>query len=529
MSRMRTIARLIQRKKYVLTLFTGVSEAGRKGMSKDDSWNEEMEEAVEEKLDEQESFAGMFEAYSAGMKEDIHVGDKIRGEVLSIGKDSVFVDTGTKIDGFVEKQELLDENGELSLKIGDFVELYAVSVTGAEIRLSKAVAGIGGMDLLMDAFEEEIPVEGKVKSLLKGGYEVEVLQRRAFCPISQIALRYVEKPEEYVGQTTQFLIIEFDEEARNIVVSRRKLLDKELEKERKAFYEGLSVGLEMEGKVTQLMPYGAFVEIGPGVEGMVHISELGWSRVEKPDDILNTGDTVLVRVLGLESGKKPNQIKISLSIKQTMMDPWESVARKYQVGESIRGKVTRCAAFGAFVELMPGIEGLVHISEMSYTRRVSKPEDIVTPGDSVQVLIKEVDQTKRRISLSLRDVAGDPWGDVETKYRVGQIIKGKVEKREKFGLFISLEPGITALLPKSKFKESTGSGEMEKLKPGDAVAVVIERVNADERKITVAPGDAENVDDWRSFSSNKGTAMSSLGEKLQQALQTKDRKKSGRR
>ena len=499
-------------------------------MSNDDELNEEMEETLEEEhgeeeSEEEESFAGMFEAYSAGMKEDIRVGDRIRGEIISIGKDSVFVDTGTRIDGFVEKQELLDENGEMSWKVGDIVDLYAVAVTGTEIRLSKAVAGIGGMDLLMDAFEEEIPVEGNVKSLVKGGFEVEVLQRRAFCPISQMDLRYVEKPEEYVGQTFQFLITELDEEGRNLVLSRRKLLSREQEKGRKAFYEGLSVGLELEGKVSQLMPYGAFIELSPGVEGMAHISELGWSRVEKPEDILHIGDKVMVKVIGLEPGAKPNQIKISLSIKQTMGDPWESVGQKYRVGDSVQGTVTRCAGFGAFVELMPGVEGLVHISEMSYLRRVSKPEEVVSPGDSVQVVVKEVDEAKRRISLSLKDVAGDPWHGVQERYRVGQVIKGKVEKREKFGLFISLEPGITALLPKSKFKESAASGEIDKLRPGDFVAVAIEQINAGERKISVGPGDKENVDDWRSFTPDKGASMSSLGEKLNQALHKKNKKR----
>jgi len=493
-------------------------------MNKDDGLNEEMEEEMDEELEE-ESFAGMFEAYSAGMNEDIRVGDKINGEIISIGRDSVFVDTGTRIDGFVEKQELLDENGEISCEVGDLIELYAVSVTGTEIRLSKAVSGIGGIDLLMDAFEGEIPVEGKVKSLNKGGFEVEVVQRRAFCPISQIDLRYVEKPEEYVGETFQFLIAEFDEEGRNIVLSRRKLLDRELEKERKAFLEGLSVGAEIEGEVTQLMPYGAFVELGPGVEGMVHISELGWSRVENPDEILKTGDKVLVKVLGLEPGKKPNQLKIALSIKQTLEDPWETVGQKYQAGDSVRGKVTRCAGFGAFVELIPGVEGLVHISEMSYLRRILKPEDVVTPGEAVQVVIKEVDESKRRISLSLRDVIGDPWDSVTEKYRVGQSIKGKVEKLEKFGLFIALEPGITALLPKSKFKEYARSGDLEKSRPGDELAVVIENINADERRITLGPGDKENVDDWRPFAQDKGGAMGSLGEKFQKALQTKNKKK----
>jgi small subunit ribosomal protein S1 len=490
----------------------------------DDVLEEAAQEQPEDQTDEEESFAELFESYAEGMNEDVRVGDKVKGAIISIGRDSVFVDTGTRTDGFVEKSELLDEEGQFTFKEGDILELYAVAVTGTEIRLSKAITGIGGAELLRDAFENAIPVEGRVKAVIKGGFQVEVVQRRAFCPISQMDLRYVETPEEYMDQAYEFLITEFDEDGRNIVLSRRKLLNRALEKVRESFYAGLTVGDLMEGRVTKLMPFGAFVELTPGVEGMIHISELGWSRVENPDEVIHVGESVRVKVIGMEPSEKSDQLKIALSIKQTLGDPWETVDQRYNEGDTVPGKVTRCLDFGAFVEVEPGIEGLVHISEMSYRRRISKPEDVVSPGEQVQVMIKEMDKAKRRISLSIRDVEGDPWAGVAERYRVGQSVNGTVEKQENFGVFVSLEPGVTALLPKSTLRETSKPVGIEKMRPGDPITVVIQRISAGERKITVGPGDEGDEGDWRNFSSGKGAAVSSLGEKLMEALQSKKKK-----
>jgi small subunit ribosomal protein S1 len=489
-------------------------------MISDDIQEENAEEAAETEATE-ESFADLFEAYDKKVNDNIRVGDKISGEIISIGRDAVFVDTGTRIDGVVEKAELLNEEGELDCRVGDVLELYAVSVRGGEIRLSKAVAGGGGLELLQDAYEESIPVEGKVNALNKGGFDVLLGQKRAFCPISQMDLHYVEKPEDYVGQTLEFLITDFEEEGRNIVVSRRKLLDQAVQKARKSFFQELVVGDQMPGKVTKLMPFGAFVELTSGVEGLVHISELGWSRVEEPADVLQVGDTVQVKVIGVAPDEKSDQMKISLSIKQTLEDPWLTVTERFKEGDVTEGKVTRCAPFGAFVEIEPGIEGLVHISEMSYRKRILKCEDVVSPGDRVQVMIKEIDQQRQRISLSMRDVEGDPWAGVGRKYRAGQAVEGIVEKHEKFGIFVSLEPGISALLPKSRMRESAKPGNIEKLKPGDTVPVVIENVNVEERKISVGPGDAQDEGEWRRFVPGKDEGLGSLGEKLKQALAAK--------
>jgi small subunit ribosomal protein S1 len=223
----------------------------------------------------------------------------------------------------------------------------------------------------------------------------------------------------------------------------------------------------------------------------------------------------------MEPDKKPGQLKISLSIKQLTQDPWNTVEQHFQVGDKVPGKITRCANFGAFVEVAPGIEGLVHISEMSYTQRVLKPEDVVTAGETVSVMVKELDLEKRRLSLSIRDAAGDPWMGISDKYSIGQALEGVLEKKEKFGFFVSLEPGITGLLPKSNIGRSGRASELDKLKAGDPIPVVIEAVNPAERKLTLAPSNTKDEQNWQKFARDTGSSMGSLGEKLQQAMSRK--------
>jgi len=468
-----------------------------------------------------ESFAELFESYNGYRTERVQIGERIRGKIISVGKDAIYVDTGTKIDGVVEKNELVDENGNVPYREGDVIELYVASYDGTEIRLSKAVSGAGSMNMLRDAFENSIPVEGKVKGQIKGGYQVEIAERRAFCPLSQVDLKPADNLDQHVGKSYLFLITQFEEGGRNIVVSRRELLRREQQKAINKFMEGLIVGAELDGRVTRLMPYGVFVEIFQGVEGLVHVSEVSWSRVEKPDEVFHVGDPVRVRVLAIEKGQKRNAVKISLSVKQMTGDPWEQMEGRFQVGEKVKGKVMRCAPFGAFVEIGVGIEGLVHVSEMSYTKRVLKPEEIVQVGDIVTVVIKEVDIPRRRVSLSIKETEGDPWVEVSDKYRVGLSVNGTVERKEKFGYFISLEPGVTGLLPISKIKNSLKPGQIEKLKQGDAMTVLIEEVHPSERKITLGPGDSKDEEGWKEFAGGDQKKTSFFGEKLQKALQKK--------
>jgi small subunit ribosomal protein S1 len=474
---------------------------------------------------EEENFAELLESYGFNMKDDLQIGDKITAKIISIGKNAVFIDTGTKLDGTVERSELLDDEGNMPFSEGDEIELYVVALDEHEIRLSKAISGRGGFDILNDAFKNAIPVEGKITETRKGGFNVDLLQRRAFCPMSQIDVKYVEAPEVYVGQTYEFLITQLEENGRNIVVSRRKLLAQAMEKEKEVFFSKLKKGDILKGKVIKLMPYGAFVELIPGVEGMVHISELSWSRVEKIEENVRPDDTLTVKVIDIADGDKKNQKKISLSTRQLDSDPWDTVSEKVRPGDKVIGKVTRCMKFGVFVEIVPGIEGLVHISEMSYVKRVINPEDVIAPGEKVSVLVKELDAKGRRISLSIRDAQGDPWLEVSDKFSVGQVVKGTLEKKEKFGYFVSLAPGITGLLPKSKISGAEKPGLIEQLKVGDSIVVAVEGIHPSERKITLAPGDPKDEGAWKNFAQvETPLAKGDLAFKLQQAMGSKNNK-----
>jgi small subunit ribosomal protein S1 len=468
------------------------------------------------------SFADLLDEYSPNAKDHLKVGDKIKGRILSIGKETVFIDTGSKIDGAIDIKELLDAEGSLPFKPGDKLDLYVTAMDDSEIVLSKAISGAGGAAILKDAYRSEIPVEGKVLGPCKGGFNVEVVKRRAFCPISQMDTAFVENQENYTGKTFPFLIIQYEENGKNIVVSRRKILEMEIEQQRKEFLKTLTTGSILEGKITRIMPYGVFVQIGPGVEGMAHISELSWSKIQKPEEVLSKGETVQTLILEIKPQEKGQKApKISLSIKQLSKDPWHTVGEQFRVGEKVPGKVTRCMPFGAFVEIAPGIEGLVHISEMSYTRRVLKAEDVVKPGEEILVVIKEIDGANRKMSLSLKDADGDPWADVPHQFQPGQSTTGTIEQKVDFGLFVQLAPGVVGLLPKSSINRSPDAQSIEKLKQGDRVGVLIETVDTGARKISLAPSTSAEETQWKEYAAESGNSMGDLGDKLKTAFNQK--------
>lgn len=472
-------------------------------------------------------FAALMEASLAERGGEISVGDRITGNVVAVTETTLVVDTGTKLDGVADKAEFLDENGELTVHEGESVTLYVVSVHADEVVLSKALSGQGGAEALREAFENNLPVEGRVTASRKGGYDVDLLHRRAFCPISQIDLAFTDDPEVHVGQAYTFLITTFERDGKNIVVSRRKILEQERAESELRFMESVNPGDVVPAVITRLVAFGAFAEVAPGLEGLIHLSELSWSRAEKAEDAVTVGQAVTAKVLSFDRDKK-GRPRISLSIKQAGPDPWDSVEEKFNVGDKVDGKVTRLADFGAFVEIAPGIEGLVHVSEMSHIRRIAKPSDVVSPGDVVTVSIKEIDLAKRRISLSLKEAAGDPWANVGDSFAIGATVTGTVENRQQFGIFITLAPGITGLLPASKLRDATEPAVYEKLHTGDTATVVVSEIDQEKRKITLAPvGEAKEHDDWKHFvkkekaSAPQGGGLNLLGDKLQEALAKK--------
>jgi small subunit ribosomal protein S1 len=459
------------------------------------------------------SFAELFESYDSKTGHELSQGDMVDGEIISIGSTSVYIDTGTKSDGVVSKVELVDENGDFLFKVGDRIKLYVVSLSESEIILSKALSGAGKATMLNEASQSGTPVEGKVTGVIKGGFSVDIMGQRAFCPVSQMDVKYVEDQEAYIGQTHRFRITRYEESGRNIVVSRRDLLNEEIRERQKAYFAKVKEGDTVQGTVTRLMSYGAFVELVDGVEGMVHISELSWSRIEKPEEVVRPGDVVNVQILKIEGStqgpSEPGTLKISLSMKQTSSNPWDRVDTDFKTGDQVSGRVVRLAAFGAFVEIVPGVDGLVHISEMSHTRRVLKPDDVVQVGEQVQVVIKSIDMDSRRISLSIKDALGDPWTGALAKYPVNSPVEGRLEKREKFGLFINLEPGVTGLMPLSNIKNAAKPSDYDTLKPGDMVQLMIQEVDEDKRRITLTSPDQKESDNWKAFAGSKTTG--SLG------------------
>ncbi|WP_029896548.1 30S ribosomal protein S1 [Desulfohalovibrio reitneri] len=474
-----------------------------------------------------QDFASMQEAFEeAGAADDINVGDRVKGTVIAVDQSSIFVDVGAKVDAVVDREELLDESGEPSVDVGDEVELYVVDASGGVIKLSKALSGQGGVRLLEEAKESGLPVEGKVVGTRKGGFEVKAMGRSAFVPVSQIDDRYVEDPETYVGQTLEFLVDRVEKGGRNVVLTRRPLLEREKAAAQETFVEETKPGEVVSGEVKRIADFGAFVEVAPGVEGLVHISEMGWSRVEDPREVVKEGDKVEVKILDVKPGDK-GRLKISLSMKQAQQDPWDTIHQHIQPGDRLSGKVTRLADFGAFVEVAPGLEGLVHVSELSH-KRVLKPDEVVSQGDTVTVAVKDVDTERRRLSLSMKDAEGDPWAGVADRYPKGAEVTGTVEKKETFGVFVELEPGITALLPNSLIAPEK-KDEVAKLTPGDELTAAIEAVKPDERKMTLTLGGKSRQDepkDWKKHAKAGGQpkqqqGMGLLGEKLQEAMKNK--------
>jgi len=473
-----------------------------------------------EERGQEQSFARMLAESEMDSGPELEPGDRVRGKIISIGKDHVYVDTGTKTDGVADREDLLDREGNFTLEEGDTVELFVVSSHQGEIRLASSFGAHGGVQQLMQAMEQEIPVQGRVKETCKGGFRVQIMGNHlAFCPMSQMDNRMVEDSQSLVGESMTFLISRVEANGRNIVVSRRALKDKEQAESLQEFSRNYKPGDVLQATVTRVEPYGVFVEVAPGLEGLVHISEMSWSRSLAPEELVSVGEQVSVALLGMEE-KDKGQVRIGLSMKQAQADPWESITEEFEPGSMVEGVVTRVAPFGAFVEISPGLEGLVHVSEMSYLKRVSKPEDEVEPGQKVRVKIKGIDTLERRISLSMRDAQGDPWEGVSARYKKGSLVEGQVEKQEDFGLLVALEQGVVGLVPRSILHRAQDSSLADK-KPGDRVNVAVESVDEANRRISLQPADPAQSEEWQSYAPAREEGLGSLGLELKKAMEKK--------
>ena len=349
--------------------------------------------------DNDEDFASMLAEMEGGKTKTkrARAGDMVKGKIISIGQTSVFVDVGGKAEGVLDRSQVSDPEGKLLVKVGDTVEARVVADEGGVLSLRvKLGRGPEARAELQQAAELGIPVEGVVSEVVKGGVSVDVAGVRGFCPASQIDARFVDDLSTYVGQRLSFRITRY--EPRNLVLSRRALVEEEKQKLASETRKKLEPGAVLRGKVVSFKPFGAFVDIG-GIEGMLHISELGHQRVERPEDVLRVGQELDVAVLKIEPGEKGE--RISLSLKALANDPWRDSTASLAEGQRVKGTITRLQPFGAFVEIAPGVEGLVHISELGANRRINHPKEVVSIGQEVEAVVLSIDHEKRRLGLSM--------------------------------------------------------------------------------------------------------------------------------
>ncbi len=369
-----------------------------------------------------EDFKSMFEASMKTATKKVSVGDKVRSEILVIGADDVFVTTGSRHDGAVARRDLLDSDGKMPYKTGDKLDLYVTMVKGAEIRLSPSRSAKHVAGDLEDAFDMMLPVEGRVAEVVKGGVRVNILGKLAFCPISQLDNSFVEKPEDWIGKKLEFRITKFKEGGRDIVVSRKMLLSEQKDLGEGTFLSEHKPGDIVSGTVRRLEKFGAFIELAPGVDGLAHVSELAWSRVNDPAEVLQVGQDVKVKFIKTDVDAA-GRTRISLSIKQAGEQPCVSLPAHLTLGSMVEGKVTRLMNFGAFVELAPGIEGLLPLGQMS-EKRIKSASEVVKEGQKLQVRLISLDPVTKRISLSIKEgAAADPdaenWRDYKPQAQAG--------------------------------------------------------------------------------------------------------------
>jgi small subunit ribosomal protein S1 len=444
-------------------------------------------------------------------------GELLRGTIVSISGEDAYISYGGPSEAVMETAELE------GLDIGDTIEATVVK-TGAEIRVSrKLIKGKASLDQLRTAFESRRPVEGKVTGRNKGGFEVNVSGLRAFCPLSQIALGKIENPDAFVNQVLEFRVTEMSDDGRRIVVSRAALL-KEAAAERAAETRArIQPGAELTGRVKTLTPFGAFVDLG-GVDGLLHVSEMSRRRVTNPQDVVQIGQEVHVKVIKIENDGK----RISLSMKDQEPDPWYDVAERFTPGTQFTGRIVRSTDFGFFVEVEPGVDGLVHVSQLPHG---VKPGDAdVAIGTTVQGWVREVDPSKKRLSLSLRAVAvDDPWETATQRYSIGKVVQGTVDHGAAPGIFVELEPGLTGLIPNSEIAAPQGVEPSEAHQPGEKLMVRIMSIDPQRKRISLsheaakAAAEREEYTKFMDERNDEGSSESAMALAFKRAMEKKNR------
>jgi small subunit ribosomal protein S1 len=427
---------------------------------------------------------------------DIVEGEIVKGTILEIREDAVLVDIGYKSEGLIPLREFRTPSGEFTARVGDAVDVYLEQKEDSEglIVLSREKAEkIKIWDELSRVYETGGAITGTILGRTKGGLIVDI-GVRAFLPGSQVDLRPVRDLDKLIGKAYPMKIIKLNQKRGNIVLSRRELLEEERKHLKEATLGGLTEGKRIKGKVKNITEYGAFVDLG-GLDGLLHITDMSWGRVGHPSELFQVGDEIEVVVLKFDRANE----RVSLGYKQRLPDPWEAVEQKYPVGAKLTGKVVSLTDYGAFVELEEGIEGLVHISEMSWTQRVKHPSKVVAIGDSVEVVVLDVDRANKRISLGMRQAEPNPWNSIEERYPVGTRVEGRIRNLADFGAFVELEEGIDGLIHISDMSWTKRVRHpSEVAKKGEKVEAIVLHVDKANHRISLGLKQIQE-DPWQSI------------------------------
>jgi small subunit ribosomal protein S1 len=429
-----------------------------------------------------DSFAAMFE--ESLTRKEMRAGELITAQVVRVDHNMVVVNAGLKSESLIPIEEFLDAKGELEVAAGDFVTVAIESLENGygETKLSREKAKrLAAWHELEIAMEEGKIVEGYVSGKVKGGLTAMVNGIRAFLPGSLVDIRPVKDTTPYENKTMELKVIKLDRKRNNVVVSRRAVLEASMGADREAILENLKEGAIVKGVVKNITDYGAFVDLG-GIDGLLHITDLAWRRVKHPSEILTVGDEIEAKILKFDQEKN----RVSLGIKQMGDDPWNGLARRYPQGTRMFGKVTNLTDYGAFVEIEQGIEGLVHVSEMDWTNKNVHPSKVVSLGDEVEVMILEIDEARRRISLGMKQCQSNPWDDFEINHKKGDKVKGQIKSITDFGVFIGLDGGIDGLVHLSDLSWSQpGEEAVRSYKKGDEVEAVVLAIDVERERISL--------------------------------------------
>jgi small subunit ribosomal protein S1 len=429
-----------------------------------------------------ESFAQLFEESLA--RQEMRQGEVITAEVVLIDHNFVVVNAGLKSESYVPLEEFLNDQGELEVAVGDFVQVAIEMLEDGygATRLSRDRAKrIAAWNFLEQALNDNSLVTGTITGKVKGGLTVMSNGVRAFLPGSLVDMRPVKDTTPYEGKTLEFKVIKLDRKRNNVVMSRRAVLEATADKDREKLLENLKEGTTVKGIVKNITDYGAFVDLG-GIDGLLHITDLAWRRVRHPSEVLNVGDEVTAKILKFDAEKN----RVSLGMKQLGDDPWVGIARRYPAGTRLFGKVTNLTDYGSFVEIEQGIEGLVHVSEMDWTNKNVHPSKVVSLGDEVEVMILEIDEERRRISLGMKQCAPNPWDDFAMNQKKGDKVKGAIKSITDFGIFIGLPGGIDGLVHLSDLSWSaTGEEAIRNFKKGDEVEAVVLGIDVEKERISL--------------------------------------------